>query len=172
MDLLELIDVLEDTVEKGASIPLSGKSLMDKEELLDLIEEIRINLPEDLKQARWVKEERQHILHEAQNEADGIIADAKTKAEELVMEEEIVIQAQQKAEDIVNQAQDNAREIRESMMQYTDSLLAKVEEIIIDSQDVLNRSRTGAKESLSTINDALYLIDDNRREIQNPHSDH
>ena len=58
------------------------------------------------------------------------------------------------------------------MMQYTDSLLAKVEEIIIDSQDVLNRSLTGAKESLSTINDALDLIDDNRREIQNPHSDH
>jgi len=170
MDLLELIDVLEETVMKGSSIPLSGKSLMDKEELLDLIEEIRLNLPEDLKQARWVKEERQHILHEAQNEADNIIADAKVKAEEMVMEEEIVVQAQQKAEEIVDQAQNHAREIRESMMQYSDGLLAKVEEIIIDSQDILNRSLNGAKESLSTINDALDLIDDNRREISNPHN--
>lgn len=170
MDLLELIDVLEETVEKGTSIPLSGRSLMDKEELLDLIEEIRLNLPEDLKQARWVKEERQHILHEAQNEADGIIADAKAKAEEMVMEEEVVVQAQQKAEEIVEQAQNHAREIRESIMQYSDSLLAKVEEIIVDSQEALNRSLTGAKESLNTINDALDLIDDNRREISAPHN--
>lgn len=168
MDLLELIDVLEETVEKGASIPLSGKSLMDKEELLDLIEEIRLNLPEDLKQARWVKEERQHILHEAQNEADRIIAEAKAKAEEMVMEEAVVVQAQQKAEDIVDQAQENAREIRESIILYSDGLLAKVEEVIIDSQEVLNKSLSDAKASLSNINDALDLIEDNRRELSGP----
>ena len=73
MEIFTLLETLEDMLEKSRNVPFSGKSVVDKEEILDIIKEIRLKLPEELKQAKWVKEERQRILVEAQNEADEII---------------------------------------------------------------------------------------------------
>ena len=60
----------------GRNVPFSAKIIVDKEEMLDLIKEIRLKLPDELKQAKWVKEERQRILAESQKEADGIVKEA------------------------------------------------------------------------------------------------
>ena len=73
MDALELLDELEDIIEKGASVPFSGRCILERDELLDALQELKLKLPEDLKQAKWIKEERQRILQEAQAEADEII---------------------------------------------------------------------------------------------------
>ena len=72
MDALELLDELEDIIDKGASVPFSGRCILDKDELLDVLQEIKLKLPDDLKQAKWIKEERQRILQEAQTEADNL----------------------------------------------------------------------------------------------------
>ena len=66
MDILMLIDEIEDIVEAGTSVPFSGKVMIDKEEVLEIIKEIRIKLPDEIKQAAWIKEERQRILAQAQ----------------------------------------------------------------------------------------------------------
>ena len=66
MEIFTLLETLEDILENGKSLPFTSKTLVDKEELLDIIKEIRIKLPDELKQAKWVKEERQRILVEAQ----------------------------------------------------------------------------------------------------------
>ena len=58
MDALELIDELEDIIDKGVSVPFTGRCLLDKEELMDLIQEIKLKLPDDLNQAKWIKNER------------------------------------------------------------------------------------------------------------------
>ena len=73
MEIFTLLESLEDVIEKSRSLPFSDKGIVDKEEILDLIKEIRLKLPDELKQAKWVKEERQRILVEAQKEADGIV---------------------------------------------------------------------------------------------------
>ena len=57
MDALELLDELEDIIDKGASVPFSGRCILDKDELLDVLQEIKLKLPDDLKQAKWIKEE-------------------------------------------------------------------------------------------------------------------
>ena len=80
MDLLELIDELEDIVDKGVSVPLSGRCLLDKDELMEIIEDIKLKLPDDLKQAKWIKSERDRILAEAKAEADKIIKTADRKS--------------------------------------------------------------------------------------------
>ena len=77
MEILKMIDLLEDKVEQSNSIPLLNRALIDKEEILAAIEEIRLNIPEDMKQARLIKEERKRIIAEAQTEADEIINNAK-----------------------------------------------------------------------------------------------
>ena len=127
MEVLELIDMLEDVVDKAGGIPLIGKAIIDRDELLDLIEEIRINLPDDLKQAKWVKDERQRILDDANKEAATIIKLAEEKMASLIDDHEITQRAQAQAGEIVNAAQNNAREIRQSTKQYVDDHMAALE---------------------------------------------
>ena len=79
MEIFTLLESLEDIIETSRNVPFSTKGLVDKEEILDLIKEIRIKLPDELKQAKWVKEERQRILMEAQKEADGIVKEAENR---------------------------------------------------------------------------------------------
>ena len=68
MEIFELLESLEDIIERGKNLPFTNKGVIDKDEILDLIKEIRLKLPDELKQAKWVKEERQRILVEAQKE--------------------------------------------------------------------------------------------------------
>ena len=127
MEVLELIDMLEDVVDKAGGIPLIGKAIIDRDELLDLIEEIRINLPDDLKQAKWVKDERQRILDDANKEAATIIKLAEEKMASLIDDHEITQRAQAQASEIVTAAQNNARDIRQSTKQYVDDHMAALE---------------------------------------------
>ena len=79
MDGLELLDELEEVVAQGANVPFSGRCILERDELMDLIQELKLKLPDDLKQAKWIKSERQRILQEAQAEADEIIKAANEK---------------------------------------------------------------------------------------------
>ena len=73
MEIFTLLETLEYIVERSRTVPLTKKGIIEKEELLDIVKEIRLKLPDELKQAKWVKEERQRILEEAQKEANDIV---------------------------------------------------------------------------------------------------
>lgn len=145
MEILAILEALEDAVEKCVNVPFSGKCLMDKEEILELVKEVRLKLPDDIKQAKWVKEERQRILMEAQKEANSIIQEAESKIASLVDEHEITKKAYEQANEIVSNAQKNAREIRLGTRDYADSVLNKVEEILKDAQEVIKMNREELK---------------------------
>ena len=99
MEIFTLLDTLEDNFDKSRNLPFSGKTIVDKEELLELLKEIRLKLPDELKQAKWVKEERQRILVEAQKEADDIVKEAENRIIAMIDEHEITKKAyDQKAE--------------------------------------------------------------------------
>lgn len=127
MEVLEIIDMLEDVVEKSMAIPFAGRAVVDREELLDLIEEIRLNLPGDLKQAKWVTEERQRILDEANKEAEAIVKNAEEKMASLINDHEITQKANEQAEQIISSAQNSARELRLGAKQYADDVLTSLE---------------------------------------------
>jgi vacuolar-type H+-ATPase subunit H len=126
-------------------MPFVGKCLVDKEEILEIIKEIRLKLPDDIKQAKWVKEERQRILLEAQKEANNIIKDAENKISSLIDEHEITKKAYEQANEIVANAQKNARDIRLGTREYADSILNKVEDILKDTIDVVQANRDELK---------------------------
>ena len=69
MEFLSLVNMIEELVENASGVPFSGKCMLDRDEMLDLIRELKERLPEDIKQARWIKEERNKIISEAQREA-------------------------------------------------------------------------------------------------------
>ncbi|NLU52304.1 MAG: ATPase [Clostridiaceae bacterium] len=146
MEILELLDQIEDIIESAVSVPLSGgRCLVDRGAILDLIQEIRIKLPDDLKTARRIAEERQRYLTEAQQEAENIIKNAESRIAALVDENEITKKAYEQAEIIISNAKKNAREIRLGTREYADGILSKVEEILEDTLDVIKVNRQELK---------------------------
>lgn len=127
MDIMEIIDMMEETITKASSVPLTGKIMLDKEELLDYIQEIRLVYPEQLKEAKWVKTERQRILDEAEERADAVRKSAEEMQEKLVDEHEITRQAYEKAEQIRDMSERDAREIKMDTDRYVDEMLEDVE---------------------------------------------
>ena len=79
MEIFTLLETLEDILEKSKTIPFTEKSVVEKVQMLDIIKEIRLKLPDELKQAKWIKEERERISAEAQKDADDIIKEALKK---------------------------------------------------------------------------------------------
>ncbi|MFA5525089.1 MAG: ATPase [Tissierellales bacterium] len=141
MDVLKLLDEIEDIIEGSSTIPFAGKALVDKGDVLDIIKEIRIKLPDEIKQAEWIKEERQRILAEAQNEADTMVEEVKIHIEEMVDQHEITKQAYERSEEIISKAQSNAKEMRIGAKEYADSLLKEVEINLRGVVDTLQKNR-------------------------------
>ncbi len=145
MEILTILETLEELVERSTNVPFSGKCMIDREEVLEIVKEMRLKLPDDIKQAKWVKEERQKILLEAQKEANNILKDAENKIASLVDEHEITKKAYDQANEIIASAQKNAREIRLGAREYADSVLDKVEEILTDATEVIKNNRSELK---------------------------
>lgn len=141
MEILSILDTLEDVVEKGVSVPFSGKCMIDKEEMLEIIQEMRLKLPDDIKQAKWIKEERQRILLDAQKEADHIVEDAENRIVSMVDNHEITRRAQDQFHDIVTNAQKSAKEIRTGTKDYADGVLSKVEDILMETVEVIRLNK-------------------------------
>ena len=106
MEIFTLLETLEDILEKSRNVPFSSKCIVDKEEVLDIIKEIRLKLPDELKQAKWVKEERQKILVQAQNEADDIIKEAENRIISMIDEHEITKKAYEQKNKIIDELLD------------------------------------------------------------------
>jgi vacuolar-type H+-ATPase subunit H len=145
MEILSILETLEDLVEKSINVPFSGKCLVDKEEILEIVKELRLKLPDDIKQAKWVKEERQRILLDAQKEAGNMLKDAESKIASMVDEHEITKKAYEQANEIIAGAQKNAREIRLGTKEYADSILNKIEDILKDTLEVIKMDRQELK---------------------------
>ena len=143
MEILEILEEIEDTVEKNFS--LFGYSFTNKEDLLSMLEELRLKMPDEIKQARWVKEERQKILADAEKEADAIIEDAKQKMLALVDEHEIAKQAKAKAEQIIADATAQELEMRKNALAYADAMLERVESVTGSVVDQARESRRQLK---------------------------
>lgn len=166
MDILQLIDNLEDVIEDASSVPLTSKCLIDKEEIFERIQEIRLQLPEDLKQAKWVKEERQRILMEAQKEADNILKGAEDKIAALVNEHEITKHAQEQAEIIIANAQNNAKDIRLGTLEYADGMLVDMENVIEDVKSAVFKSMSEVSNQVSQIDGIINIIKENRETLR------
>ena len=145
MEIFTLLENLEELIENGSKVPFSNKVMIDTDEIKEILEEIRRKLPDELKQAKWVKEERQRILMDAQKEADEIVKQTETKIISLVDDHEITKQALAKKEEILESADKVAREISDGTIEYADALLERLEEILNESLNVIKNNRKELK---------------------------
>ena len=129
MDVLVLIDKLDDLIHnaKRTMMPGSDQVRLDREEIYDILDQMRATIPEEIKQARWIVKERQEMLAEAKREAERLIAEGRARQEQLISEEEVVRQAERQAEEIVEDARAREREIRLGAEDYADEILNTLE---------------------------------------------
>ena len=145
MEIFTLLETLEDILERARSIPFSSKGIVDREEILDIIKEIRLKLPDELKQAKWVKEERQRILVEAQNEADSIVKEAENRIIAMIDEHEITKKAYEQKAQIIETANEMSREISKGTKDYADNILEGIEVAMEDALKVIKNNRKELK---------------------------
>ena len=125
--IVQLLDELEDIIENGRSAPFSNRVSIDKDEVYDLISELRVKLPNELKQAQWIIEERNKILIAAQREADQIVKSAEERLQRMIDENEVTKKAYDQAAAIIDSAKKNAKEMRLGAVEYSEGILTDVE---------------------------------------------
>src|SRR5438046_779238 len=127
MDVLVLIDKLDDTIHNAKQVPLTDTVRVDKEEIYDILDQMRATIPEEIKQARWIVKERQEMLAEAKRESDRLIAEAREQAVREASQTEIVRLAEKQAQEIIDDARRQAREMRLEIEDWADSILSTLE---------------------------------------------
>lgn len=130
MDIMEILNMMEDTIDKASTVPLTGKIMLDKDELMDYIQEMRLVYPEELKEAKWVKSERQRILDEAEARAETIQKNAAETQMQLINEHEIYRCAEEQANEMMEQVKQEAMDREQEADAYVLSALEKLEENI------------------------------------------
>jgi hypothetical protein len=149
--LMQLIDDLETVVTKGRRFPGSSKVTVDGQQIINLIDELRVSIPVELHQARRVVQERQRIVIEAQEEARHIVDSARERAEYLVSQAGLLAEARQRSEQKLREAEDHASRTQSGVAQFGLSVIADLEatlhkhlrELELARETLAERERTG-----------------------------
>ena len=148
MNVNELLDTIEDTLEESTSMPLSGgKRLVDVEKVRDYLEDIRANLPGELRQAQQIVNDRAQIVDTANAQAQAIVKKAEERARILVSDAEIVKAAQQRAAEITAAAQSESRTLRQTVTDYCDNMLKTTEEAMVENAAQVKNVRANLRQN-------------------------
>ena len=136
----QIISALYDMVQEARGVPLSSeKCIVERDKVLDMLDEIISQLPVELKQARTIVESRNELIGQARREAETLIRQAQDKAAELVQEEAIYKEAKRQCQEMVVRTQTRLAEVRKASNDYMDDALRRTEEAIaISLEDVRN----------------------------------
>lgn len=144
----DLIDEMYDVLEKGWKMPLSaGKLFVDGEEIRQILDEIKEEIPSEVRKAKAIVADRGQIISEANREADTIIRVAEEKAKAMINQDEIVRQAQAKANELIAQAQAKFKEMRKASNDYVDDLMRRTDESLSENLAELRKTRQNIKSS-------------------------
>ncbi len=162
LKVLKLLDEFENKLENVAAIPLTGKIMIDREDILEIVREINILLPEEYQHVKWIKSQKTQIIDEAQRRAEGVLENAQIeerlvmenlkkqeqeilyiaeeRARDMVEESEIVLAANKRAEEIIAEAESVAAEIAQNAYDYAEDLLRKVSGDVNGVLDTINNN--------------------------------
>ena len=147
MNVDELLDMMEELLEGSAKVPLSGKRVVDEDRLRDLIDDVRGNLPDEIRQAKGIVNDRAQILNDAKREAEAIISKAENRARAIVSEQEIVKESQRRAAEIMSAAQTQSRELSNSVANYCENVLRTTEEQLARSMAEVKNTRLNVRQA-------------------------
>lgn len=140
--ILELVEMLYNMISEAWGVPLGNdKCLVDRDKALDLIEEIKNQLPAEIAEARRLVARRDEFIQNAKREGESIRKMAEERARKMVDEQEIVRAARARAEETISSAENKSREIHRAMNEYVAETLKGAEETVAQSLDIIRQSR-------------------------------
>ncbi|MCA1647079.1 MAG: ATPase [Chloroflexi bacterium] len=139
MDILYLLDQLEEVLGGGSRLPLTSRTLVDEQEILDILDQIRVSVPDELKAARRLTQDRDQVIADARAEAERIISDAEAQVAERVAEHNVARIAEQRAADIHERAFQQAEDVRREADAYAYQVLHKLRDQIAQVAQTVDR---------------------------------
>jgi hypothetical protein len=130
VDISARLQQIEELVQEAKSMPLSASALVNREEMLELLAAAQKELPEEVKQARWVVKDREELLAKARRDGEVLVERAHQEQSRLVAQEEVVRSAQEESERILSEAAELARQMRLEAEDYVDAKLAQFEIVL------------------------------------------
>lgn len=170
----QIIEEIEEYIDNCKTYPLSSsKIIVNKDEIQELLSELRNKTPEEIKRYQKIISNKEGILADAQSKADAIIAQAQVKTDELISEHqimqrayaqanEVVMSATKQAQEILDNATNDANNIRMSALQYTDDILGNLENAIARSMDA---SRVRHDSYMNSLQEFYTIVSSNRAEL-------
>jgi len=171
VNVIELLEYVQDLVENSPKVPMSGKVMIDKREIVEVLDQIINYMPDQFKKAEWVMNERERILNEAKKEYDSVRKETMTMMRKNVENHDIVKEAKSRAQEIITSAQRDAKAIRLGSRDYSDEILSQLDKEIEDQKIKLIKNlqdsfESVAKEIDSNLSNACEVIKDNVKELR------
>lgn len=138
-----ILTTLYEMVQDAWSLPLGAdKCVLERDKVLDLLDEISNQLPGELKQAKTIVESRNDVITNAKREAENILKQAEQRARQMISHEEVYLQAQKEADDLMKNAQAKIKELRQVTNDYVDDSMKRTEEAIAQALSEIRESRS------------------------------
>jgi vacuolar-type H+-ATPase subunit H len=161
--LLDFLDAIEDLLDSSKSIPFSNRIQVDKERIFDIINDIRLNLPNEIRHAQRIIEDHDKIINDAKAKAANIVKDAENDAKALTNSHEIFRRANEQATDYIEETKQNARDMRLNAVDYADEILEKSETMIKETMDNMEQQFKYMSEYFTQTINVLY---ENRQQLR------
>jgi hypothetical protein len=152
MDLIERIDELQVLIEEAKAVPLSSSAVVNRDEILELLAHLKEQVPEEVRQARWMARDRDELLARARKEAERVIEEAQQQRDRLLSRTEIVHAAQREAERILDEAKEKATKLQMEAEDYIDQKLAGFEILLTKTVTTVNKGRQQLRGQSSALN--------------------
>ena len=148
MNIDDILDAMDEMLDRAWNLPLTGgRFVVDAEKVRDLIDDIRLNMPAEIKQAKQIVADRTDIISVAKKEGEDIVRKAEEHAKALVEQEKITKQAQARATEILTQAQMKSREMRQASQEFAETMLKSTEETLSKALGDVRSTRQALKSS-------------------------
>lgn len=147
MTIEELLEEFDNVLDGGMKLP-GKRTLLDSEKIRELIDDIRLNMPAEIKQAKNIVNDRTEIITRAKSEADEIIRKADERAAQMVSQQEITRLAEEKAREIVAAAQSKSREMRKAAQDFVDDIMQRADEGLTANLAEVKKTRASLKQPI------------------------
>ena len=154
-DILYLVDQLEELVGIGKRVPFSGRVMVEEEDFLALVDQLRVAVPNEIKQAQRVIKERERIIGEAQDEAARIVHGARERAEVMISQNVILAEARQRGEEMLRQAEEQQQRVRGEIDVFILEQVQLVEDAVRRGMAVMEDA---VEQTLETIESAKEAV--------------
>jgi len=161
--LLDYLDEIEEVLETSKSLPFTNKISVEKDRIVDILSEIRLNLPDDIRAAQRILNDHDRILNDAQNKAQDIIDTAENEAKIRTNNHEIFRRASDQATDKMEGAKKEARDLRLNAMDYADEMLSQAESQL---KEYMTNLEAQHKRVMSYYTELIDVIYANRQQLR------